>query len=160
VQIECLTLILTSFLAPVLPQNAVQSKIADAFNEVRVSSPKVQWDAKSAVMADITGDGISDVIVVGYDEKSVWLALVAGIKGSKLAKPIIQQFSIGQSQSSFCARPVHVDVYPPDCEGNAGPLPGCKAVKGAAQFSLEDGACDSFHFYWDRDRRALRWWRN
>ena len=63
----------------------VQSQTSAALIMLRASNPKVQWDAKSAVTADITCDGIADVVVVGYDDKSVWLALVPGLKDGTLA---------------------------------------------------------------------------
>jgi hypothetical protein len=132
-----------------------------ALAALRASNPKVQWDAKSAVMADITCDGIKDVVVVGYDAESIWVALVPGLKSGKLATAIVQQFLVGAgAQSSICEKPVRIVVSPLDCEGNAGPLPGCKAVKGASGFGIYDDTCDHFEFYWDSERKALRWWRN
>jgi hypothetical protein len=141
--------------------SAAQNQINTALTALRSSNPKVQWDAKSAVMADITGDGIKDIIVVGYDADSVWLALVPGAKAGTLAKPLVSQFSLGAgAQSSVCRMPVHIEIYPLDCEGNSGPLPGCKMVRGASSFALDDAACDPFNFYWDSDRKTLRWWRS
>jgi hypothetical protein len=161
VVIGYLTLVLTFLLPQSAPSTAAQSQTNAALSVLRASNPKVQWDAKSAITADITGDGISDVVVVGYDADSVWLALVPGTKAGKLAKPILQQLLLGAgAQSSICQKPVHIEIYPLDCEGSAGPLPGCKAVKGASSFALDDDACDPFNFYWDSERKALRWWRN
>jgi hypothetical protein len=121
----------------------------------------VQWDAKSPVVADITCDGITDVVAVGYDAKSVWVGLVPGLKSGKIDRPITLQFLVGAgAQSSICGKPVRIEVSALDCEGNAGPLPGCKAVKGASEFGIYDDECDHFEFYWDSARKALRWWRN
>src|SRR5262249_36601431 len=143
------------------PTSAPQRQVTAALTTLRASNPKVQWDAKSAITADITCDGIKDVIVVGYDAESVWVALVPGLKTGKLATAIVQQFSVGAgAQSSICAKPVRIEVSSLDCEGNAGPLPGCKAVKGASGFGIYDDACDHFEFYWDSERKTLRWWRN
>jgi hypothetical protein len=147
------TLILTFFIPA-----AAQSKVATAVAAVRASNPKVQWDAKTAVTADITCDGIADVVVVGYDDKSVWVALVPGMKDGTLAKPIVQQFPIDAGvQSGFCEKPVRIVVSPLVCDDD---LPGCKPTKGASDFGLYDDACDHFNFYWDSDRKTLRWWRN
>jgi hypothetical protein len=157
---------LTLILAFLLPQQVPSSSVARnqsraALTMLHASNPRVQWDAKSAVLADITCDGITDIVVVGYDSESVWLALVPGLKSGQLAKPIIQQFFVGAgAQSSICRKPVRIEVYPLDCEGDAGPLPGCKFVKGASEFGIYDDACDHFEFYWDSERKALRWWRN
>jgi hypothetical protein len=138
----------------------VQSQTSAALIMLRASNPNVQWDAKSAATADITCDGIADVFVVGYDNTSVWLALVPGLKDGNLAKPIVAQFPIDAGvQNGFCAKPVRIEVEPLDCEGESAPLPGCKPTKGASSFSLVDDACDSFHFYWDSERKELLWWR-
>jgi hypothetical protein len=136
----------------------VQSQTSAALIMLRASNPKVQWDAKSAVTADITCDGIADVVVVGYDDKSVWLALVPGLKDGTLAKPIVYQFPIDPGdQAVFCAKPVRIKVSPLVCNDD---LPGCKPTKGASEFGLYDDACDHFNFYWDTERKQLRWWRN
>jgi hypothetical protein len=138
-----------------------RSQITAAIAAIRTSNPKVQWDAKNAVTADITCDGIADVVVVGYDDKSVWVALVPGMKDGTLAKPIVYQYPVNAGvQSGFCAKPVHIEIYPLSCEEEGKRLPGCKPVKGASSFSLEDGACDSFNFYGDSQQKVLQWWRN
>jgi hypothetical protein len=153
--------LILAFLAPTTaPSSPVQNRIAAALSALRATNPEVQWDAKSAVMADITCDGINDVVVVEYDDQSVWLALVPGAKGGRLGKPIVQQFLVGAgAQSSMCQKPVRIKVWPQDCDGGAEPLPGCKPTKGASEFGLYDDACDHFNFYWDSDRKTLRWWR-
>jgi hypothetical protein len=133
---------------------------SDVLAALRESKPAVQWDATSVKQADVNGDGIQDTIVVGYDTTSVWLGFVPGTKSRSAAPAFTQQFSVGQSQSSFCAKRVHIELHPTDCDGNGRNLPGCKVVKGASEFSLVDGECDSFHFYWDRAKMMLRWWRN
>jgi hypothetical protein len=150
------------FLLPqATPTNAAQRQTNAALVALRASNPKVQWDAKSAVMADITCDGINDVVVVGYDAESVWFALVPGLKGGKLGKPMVNQLLIDPGvQGGLCSKPVHIEIYPLDCEGDSGPLPGCKMVKGASGFQLADDHCDPFNFYWDSERKTLRWWRN
>jgi hypothetical protein len=159
--IAYLVLILTFLFQPPVAGRAAQSQIPTAFTVLRASNPKVQWDAKTAVTADITCDGIADVIVVGYDDKSVWVALVPGMKDGTLAKPIVQQFPIdGGVQNGFCEKPVRIEVRPQDCEGQAGSLPGCKPTQGASEFGLYDDACDHFEFYWDSAMKQLRWSRN
>jgi hypothetical protein len=136
---------------------AVQNQTSAAIALLRTANPKVQWDAKSAAMADITGDGVRDVIAAGYDDKSVWVALVPGLKDGKLAKPVVQQFLINAGrQDGFCGKPVRIELFPLDCEG----LSGCKASTTAFSFGLYDDKCDHFNFYWDSDLKTLRWWRN
>lgn len=89
-------------------------------------------------MADINGDGEPDVIAVGYEAKSMWLALVPGIKGGKLAKPFVLQSVIDAgTQDGFCRKPVRIKVFPLDCAD----LPGYKASRGQPGFRLYDDAC-------------------
>ena len=122
---------------------------------------EVNWDAKTAVVADVTCDGVPDAVVVGYERDAVWLGAVPGTRSNKSAKLTTTRFSVGkQTQDSFCAVPVRVEVYPIECEDEEiGTLPGCKPVKGCLAFSLVDDSCDSFHFYWDSSQKALTWWR-
>jgi hypothetical protein len=122
---------------------------------------EVNWDAKSAVVADVTCDGVPDTVVVGYERDAVWIGTVPGTRSNKPAELTTTRFSIGkQTQDSFCGVPVRVEAYPIECEDEeVGALPGCKRVKGCSAFSLVDDACDSFHFYWDSSQKALTWWR-
>lgn len=128
---------------------------------LREAKHEVNWDAKTAVVADVTCDGIPDTVVVGYERDAVWLGAVPGTKSNKPGKLTTTRFSVGkQTQDSFCAVPVRVEAYPIECEDEeVGDLPGCRPVKGCSAFSLVDDACDSFHFYWDVSQKALRWWR-
>jgi hypothetical protein len=132
-----------------------------AINALRKAKREVNWDAKTAVVADVTCDRVPDTIVVGYERDAVWLGVVPGPGTNKSAKLSTMRFPVGtQSQDSFCAVPVHVETYPIACEDeDIGVLPGCKPVKGCLAFSLDDDKCDSFHFYWESSQKALAWWR-
>lgn len=138
---------------------AQDKKTTDAaISALHVAQPKVNWDAKTAVSADVTCDGRADTAIVGYDRnEAVWLGVVSG--NSKY--PVTMKFLVGKhSQDSFCSIPVQIETHPIDCEGDEGEtLPGCKKVKGCSDFSLVDNSCDSFHFYWDSTRKKLAWWR-
>jgi hypothetical protein len=157
---KCFALFM-SLLLPLLGlEAAAQTEPAAALKVLHATNDKVQWNAKAAVVADVTCDGVPDTIVVGYETGSVWLGVVPGTKSPKAGKPMTTHFLLGkQTQDSFCDVPVRVEIYPIECENEDGSLPGCKAVKGCSAFSLIDDSCDSFHFYWDGSRKSLRWWR-
>ena len=126
------------------------------------AKPMVNWDAKSAVNADVTCDGKVDTAVVGYEkDEAIWLGVVSGAVGNKPTKPVTMRFLVGkETQDSFCSSPVEIEVQPIGCEDDdIGALPGCKEVKGCSEFSMIDSSCDSFHFYWDSSKKKLVWWR-
>ena len=123
------------FLGCVLPllgsEAAAQTEPAAALKVLHTANDKVRWDAKAAVVADVTCDGVPDTVAVGYESGSVWLGVVPGIKSAKMGKAMTIRFLLGkQTQDSFCDVPVRVEVYPIECENEDGSLPGCKAVKG------------------------------
>jgi len=140
---------------------AAAADAAAAINALQQAKHEVKWDAKTAVVTDVTCDGVPDTLVVGYEKGAVWLGVVPGPSASKSAKLITTRFSVGkQTQSSFCAVPVRIETEPTECEDEEfGVLPGCKRIKGCLAFSLVDDSCDSFHFYWDSSRKVLTWWR-
>jgi len=129
---------------------------------LRTTKPEVNWDAKTAVSADVTCDGKADTAIVGYEKnEAVWLGVVPGSDKNRASRPVTMRFLIGKhSQDSFCAVPVQIETHPIVCDDEElGALPGCKRVKGCSDFFMVDNACDSFHFYWDSSRKRLVWWR-
>jgi len=67
----------------------------------------VNWDPKSAVVADVTCDRVADTVVVAYEREAVWLGTVPGLKANKPGKLTTMRFPVGtQSQDPFCAVPV------------------------------------------------------
>ena len=135
-----------------VPTATPQHQTSGAIAALQASSPNVEWDVKSAAMADITGDGIVDTVVIGYNARAVWLGLVPGMKSGALGKPQVIELEV-------CRRPVHIQLSPATCEGSTGPLLGCKVVKGASEITVVDDACDPYHVYWDRALKTLDWWR-
>lgn len=128
-----------------------------AISMLRKAQPSVGWDSRSKVVADITCDGKSDQIFVGYGkDDSVWVGVV-----QHGTRPITMRFPVGlHSQNSLCAVPVRLEIYPLKCsDEEMGDLPGCEEAKGCAAISVIDDSCDSFHFYWNTSRKELVWWR-
>lgn len=125
---------------------------------IRASAPSVEWDSASAVEADVTCDGDSDTVVIGYSEDRVWFSVLA----AGAAKPQTFSFPVGeQAKDSFCATPVKIEVHPISCIFHDGQgLPGCEEIKGCSGVTLSDGACDAFHFFWSPAQKGLVWWRS
>ena len=130
---------------------------AQAQDLSQLAKPGVTWRASKAKSADVTCDGKPDTVVFGTAKKSIWVGVLPGGGG----KPQTMQFGLGRgSQDSFCAEPERITTSPIACsDEQMGRFPGCKVVKGCRDFTVEDGDCDSFHFYWDADKKMVRWWR-
>jgi hypothetical protein len=127
---------------------------------LRKANAKVNWDAATKVVADVNCDGVADTAYVGYEQGAVWLGVLFGSRSQKTSKPVTMRFEVGrQSQGSFCGAPVKLETHPIECRTEDGPLPGCRRIKGCSDFSMVDEQCDSFHFYWNSDRKVLTWWR-
>ena len=147
------------FVLSVDPTGA-QTRTDVALKALRVVTGKVNWDAKTAIVADVTCDRLSDIVMVGYEPGAVWLGVVPGTKSGKAGMATTTRFPVGaHAQDSFCETPVRIETYLMDCDGEDRSMPGCKLIKGCTAFSLNDEACDAFHFHWNRSRKALTWSR-
>ena len=95
--------------------------------------------------------------MVGYEPDKVWLAVIPGDGSATMTL----EFPVGkQGQDSFSSVPVTIQVDPITCTGEGDePLEGCKVIEGCSSISLNDGATDAFHMYWNNDRKILMWWR-
>ena len=148
---------LRAFLMVVTLWAAGQNPNGSVLDFLKQNHPSVQWDEKSAKVADVTCDGTPDTVVFGSDPGKVWVAVVSP---NEPRNPQLLSFPLAtHSQDSFCSVPVRIELEPFDCDADGEKLPGCKPVKSCSTFSLADDACDSFHFYWDSTRQTIRWWR-
>jgi len=137
------------------PASRAQTAVT-AVDSLRRVRPSTTWNVASARTADLDCDGKPDTVVWGAEDGRV----VVGVVWGAHRQPEVLAFPInGGRQDGFCAAPKRIDVSPLDCESPQGPLPGCKASKGCKAFSLDDGECDPFNFYWDAARQKLAWWR-
>jgi hypothetical protein len=85
-----------------------------SINALRNAQKQVRWDDKSAVVADVTCDGLPDTLVVGYQPDKVWLGVVHGAKRNVTPTTETLSFSLGKSETSFCTSPVHIETAPID----------------------------------------------
>lgn len=117
----------------------------------------VIWNIAKAREADVTCDGKPDTIMFGTGKNAIWVGVAPG-DGSKAQ---VMKFSASDDrQDGFASPPVRIDIYPIDCETEAGRLDGCRSIKNCKSFSVDDEATDPFNFYWDSRRKIIRWWRN
>ena len=153
--VKARTLIIGVILIPLVTP---QVSNTDALIELRKTHPTVKWRSQPIAIADVLCEGKPGTVVLGSGKNDVVVGVVSGLRQHKTE---VLSFPIrSQTQNGFCGVPVRIKVYPRDCETDLGALPGCKPIKDCRSFSVIDDECDSFNFYWDSSRRAIRWWRH
>lgn len=153
-------LLLCTALSPLFAQ---AQDSASALKQLQALKPKVSWAQTGSLRADVNCDAQADTLILGQEKTAkgglrVWLGVVSGKPGS-----VPQTFDFGidsGSQDALCESKVRLQAKPLVCDTGDGPLPGCKAEKNCKAFDLMDDACDSFHFYFDRNQNKLVYWRN
>ncbi len=139
------------------PKADIEKRVIESLN---AAAPTASWDHAISIMADITCSGHPSTVVVSQGHDAIWLGIVnAGMRIP--GKPIIVNWPISPgNQSAFCSQPVHITTYPHTCQGNDGPLPGCKPAPGCVDISIEDDQCDPMNGYWNNRLGTMSWWRN
>ncbi len=150
-------LIVTGIL--VASANSQVSQPNNMTSQLHKSHPEVLWNARSAVVADVTCDGKPDTIALGSQKGEVIVGVVSGADPEK-----VQLFAFPvrrDKQDGFCAVPKRIEISPLKCarETEEDRLPGCRPIEGCKEFAVNDTLCDPFNFYWDSSRKSLTWWR-
>lgn len=122
-----------------------------------VAKSHVAWNFKKARFADVTCDGLTDTIVFGTGQNSVWVGVVPGGGGRA---EVLRFAAAGHSQDAFAGPPIRINIFPLSCfaEDEKDHLDGCKPVRKCKEFSIDNEA-DPFNFYWDNRNKIIRWWR-
>jgi uncharacterized protein YpuA (DUF1002 family) len=90
----------------IVSATAQVSKTDVAVSELRTSHPAVNWNSKSATVADVTCDGKSDTVILGSEKNNVVVGVVSGANPTKTQ---VFSFPVSRSaQDAFCASP-HAD---------------------------------------------------
>ena len=144
-------------IALVASANAKFNPSALAVAALHKAHPEIEWNEKSAVIADVDCDGKSEVIVLGAESGQV---VVAVVSVGNLDQQRLLKFPVRpDAEDGFCAVPNRVKVSRLECSTDEGPLPGCKPIRSCKEFTVADDDCDSFNFYWDASRKTFGWWR-
>jgi hypothetical protein len=140
-----------SVLAPALAADSAIAKL-DA-----VAKSHVVWNFKKARRADVTCNGLTDTIVFGTGQNSVWVGVVPGGGGRV---QVLRFAAAGNFQDAFAGPPIRINIFPLSCfaEDERNQLDGCKPVRKCKEFSIDNDA-DPFNFYWDSRNQIIRWWR-
>jgi hypothetical protein len=120
--------------------------------------PKVKWNLKSIVKADINCDGNDDFALTGHDKKAVWVAVFTdGLK----SKPSTLSFP----KAMLCSTHYNLnlesqDVSKTEMESMVGESPeGFQSSKKCKGLNLNHGDCDSIHIFWNHRKQSLDSWR-
>jgi hypothetical protein len=126
-----------------------------ALEVLRIREPETQWDAKSALRADLDQDGVDDHALAGIRGDRFVVGIVQGPAGSGSRHWALEFPWTTGSQEALCSRNARIKVEDLEEDGRAEPARG-KPGKG---INLYDGDCDDFHIYWDPESKRFDWWR-
>jgi hypothetical protein len=107
--------------------------------KLKKSYPAVEWNEKSATIADVDCDGNADTIISGTEKDRVAVAVVPGTRDDKPGVSFFPRSS--HTQDGFCAVPIRIELSPLDCDSPVGPPQGCKPNKSCKAFSVVDDEC-------------------
>ncbi len=66
------------FIMATLSSPCFADQKSDALSALQKAHPKIKWQPSSVVVMDINADGVKDVAVLGYAEKSAAVGVVLG----------------------------------------------------------------------------------
>ncbi len=119
------------------------------------------WDYGSKRLADIDCDGITDEILIRYNETEFQIKVVP----SSTKVPSTLNFGLGDpgKQAALCGTEVTIRFY----ESNSDSIKeefgevfgGYQSHPGCFDINLYGGECDSINIFWNHDSKRLNWWR-
>jgi hypothetical protein len=136
----------------------------EALPILKQTFPEFRWDYKTAIQADIDGDGVPDIAMLGYMKDQAAVGVVLGKK--KDGKVVVKYLAFdrgGGSQRAMNGRTGKLYVYP-DGEGPRealGELPeGYKICNDCFEIEVVgDMDTDPIWIYWNHVTNDLSWWR-
>jgi hypothetical protein len=152
---KLLSLPLLCSIATVPTYGAELERIARA---AKALEPRVHWQERSVVRADLTCDSRQDFAILGTQGS---LLVVAVFANRRTTKPIVIELESGLDANQ-AKLSVESQDFDPEAEdsGDVGPLPGFKRSKACYGLRLDDERIDSVHIYWNRlDGRFQSWQR-
>jgi hypothetical protein len=146
-----------SFLFSIATAAAYGGEAERIAKAAKALGPRVQWQERSVVKADLTCDARQDFAILGKQDSLLVLAVFAN---KRTTKPIVIEID-----SDLDATRARLSVESQDFEtgtgdpGDVGPLPGFKRSKACYGLRLDDERIDSVHIYWNRVEGKFQTWQ-
>lgn len=131
--------------------------------------PAVKWNAKRLIKGDFDYDGITDFAVRGKKGKIFALGIVKGVLNNKSKSQVFELSPDSGDQGSLCSVDkaiINTDNFDKDYLNFAKDYLEPKYIKALTRLpktskgiTVSDGACDSFHVFWDWQTSKFIWWR-
>ena len=133
-----------------------------AVSTLQKAHPKIKWQPSSVVIIDINADGVKDVVVLGYAEKTAAVGIVLGSTKKSNQIKILEFARDGQVQRGICGKTAKLLVEK-QSEAPKEALEdfpeGYRICKKCFEIAVDDGLCDPIHIYWNHKTKELDWWR-
>jgi hypothetical protein len=138
-----------------VPSQTKAPSTATALSVLKSREPRMIWDERNVLQADFDFDGVEDGALGGRMGRRYVVGIVKGPVTPKSMHWILGFSSDPGDQGALCSvSTAAIGLEPLDVERVIHPHPNSKGIH------LSDGACDSFHIYWDEKTKRFVWWRN
>lgn len=127
-----------------------------ALEIAKAREPRVTWNGKGILKADINCDGTEDYALEGRKGKDVLVMVILGPATEK-SKVSTEEFPADE----LCGDPIALTLESLDYDPGEeiGELPGFERSKKCKGLNLGSGECDAVHFFWNHKTAALDLWR-
>jgi hypothetical protein len=126
-----------------------------ALSVLKAHEPTVTWVPSSLLKADFDFDGKDDYAFGGRAGARYVVGIVKGPVTDRSKYWTLGFSQNAGDQGALCSTSTaSITPETPDIEGLDALPPNSKGI------NLADGACDSFHIYWDRQTKRFVWSRN
>lgn len=120
--------------------------------------PACEWREES-ITVDVDCDGTKDRFFVARDASRHYVAVELRDGSTSVVSFVLE----GNSQDSLCGPAKRLEkefVAVADVIDMIGEVPeGMSTNSECPGVRLRSGECDSFHLYWNHNRKTLSWWR-
>ena len=132
---------------------------AESLEDIKSAYPLYEWSNSRAVSLDFDRDGKPDFAAFGFGKNQAALAIQFGSGKSKLVSlPLSaeKQFAIcGTQEASISYEKQSVGYFE-----ESGEVPdGYQVCEKCYQIVVSGGMCDPLHFFWNKKKGAINWWR-
>ena len=138
------------------PAGRAGSPPVSALEIAKAREPRVTWNGKGVLTADIDCDGTEDYALEGRKGEDVLVMVILG--------PVTQKSKVAVEElpaDELCGDPIALTLESLDYDPGEeiGELPGFERSKKCKGLNLGSGECDAVHFFWNHKTAALDMWQ-